>query len=79
MDNLTVLPPNLLRCDEDVKKMCHWDKDVDPLKCREMRRYVEGFKDDKYLHILVFDDTQKIMPSSPLNKRNIHTIGTTDL
>ena len=27
-----MLPPNLLRCDEDVKKMCHWDEDVDPLK-----------------------------------------------
>ena len=27
-----MLPPNLLRCDEVLKKMCHWDEDVDPLK-----------------------------------------------
>ena len=32
MDNLTVLPPNLLRCDEHVNRMCKWDEQVDPLK-----------------------------------------------
>ena len=32
MDELTVLPPNLFRCDEHVQIMCQWNADVDPLK-----------------------------------------------